>query len=135
MQQDFAEESIEQIEVENDENKEVENANEPCNSHDVNINTPNVKVETSVECTKTYSAGTIPENSVQIPNAQPQKHQHIMPPKTSSSTAETEETYVEYQVTHVQGGGDNAQQAGLQSRASVDGAYSLVVNTLKLSTV
>ena len=38
LQQDFAGESIEQIEVENDENKEVENADEPCNSHDVNIN-------------------------------------------------------------------------------------------------
>ena len=58
-----------------------------------------------------------------------------MPPKTSSSAAETEETYVEYQVTHVQGGSDNAQQAGVELRASVDGAYSLVANTLKLSTV
>ena len=135
MQQDFAEESIQQIEVENDENKEVENADQPCNSHDVNINTQNVKVGPSVECEKTYSAGTSSENSVQIPNAQPQKHQHIMPPNTSSSAAETEETYVEYWVTHVQGGGDNAQQAGVEPRASVDGAYSLVANTLKLSTV
>ena len=95
-QQYFAEESIEQIEVENDEKKEVENANEPCNSHDVNINTPNFKVGPSVEHAKTYSVGTSSENSVQIPNAQPQQHQHIMPPKTSSSAAETEETYVEY---------------------------------------
>ena len=134
-QQDFAEESIEQIEVENDENKEVENANEPFNSHDVNINTPNVKGGPSVECEKTYSVGTSSDNSVQIPNAQPQKHHHIMPPNTSSSTAETEEMYVEYQVMHVQGGGDNAQQAGVEPRASVDGAYSLVANTLKLSTM
>ena len=58
-----------------------------------------------------------------------------MPPNTSSSAAETEETYVEDQVTHVQGGSDNAQQAGVEPRASVDGAYSLVANTLKLSTV
>ena len=36
---------------------------------------------------------------------------------------------------HVQGGGDNAQQAGGEPRASVDGAFSLVANTLKLSTV
>ena len=106
-QQDFAEESIEQIEVENDENKEVENADQPCISHDVNINTQNVKAGPSVECEKTYSAGMSSENSVQIPNAQPQKHQHIMPPNTSSSAAETEETYVEYCVMHAQGGSDN----------------------------
>ena len=104
-QQDFAEESIQQIEVENDENKEVENPDQLCNSHDVNINTQNVKAGPSVECEKTYSAGMSTENSVQIPNAQPQKHQHIMPPNTSSSAAETEETYVEYWVMHVQGGG------------------------------
>ena len=101
----------------------------------MNITTPNVKAGPSVECEKTYSAGTSSENSVQIPNAQPQKHHHIMPPNTSSSAAETEETYVEYQVTHVQVGGDNAQQAGVEPRASVNGAYSLVANTLKLSTV
>ena len=134
-QQDFAEESIEQIEVENDENKEVENADEPSNSHDVNINTPSVKLGPSVECVKSDSAGTSSENSVQIPNAQPQKHQQIVPPRTSSSAAETEETYVEYQLTHVQGGSDNAQQAGVEPRASVDGVYSLVANMLKLSTV
>ena len=134
-QQDFAEESIEQIEVENDENKQVENADEPSNSYDVNINTPSVKPRPSVEWVKSDSAGTSSENSVQIPNAQPQKHQQIVPPRTSSSAAETEETYVKYCVMHVQGGGDNAQQAGVEPRASVDGAYSLVANTLKLSTV
>ena len=96
--QDFAEENIEQIEVENDENKEVENANQPCNSNDVNINTPHVTSGPSVEHAKSYSVGTSSENSVQIPNAQPQKHQHIIPTRTSSSAAETEETYVEYWV-------------------------------------
>ena len=45
-----------------------------------------------------------------------------MPPDTSSSAAETEEMYVEYRVMHVQGGGDNAQQAGVEPRASVDGS-------------
>ena len=30
---------------------------------------------------------------------------------------------------HVKGGGDNAHVAGVEPRASVDGAYSLVVNT------
>ena len=131
----FAEEHIEQIEVENDENKRVENADEPSNSHNVNINTPSVKPRPSVDRVKSDLAGTSTENSVQIPNAQPQKHQQIVPPRTSSSAAETKETYVEYRVTHVQGGGDNAQQAGVELRASVDGAYSLVANTLKLSTV
>ena len=101
----------------------------------MNINTPNVKVGPSVEHEKTYSVGTSSDNSVQIPNAQPQKHHHIMPSNTLSSAAETEETYVEYWVMHVQGGSDNAQQAGVELRASVDGAYSLVANMLKLSTV
>ena len=135
LQQDFVEESIEKIELQNDENKEVENTNEASNSHDVNINTPNVKLGPSVEHAKSDSVGTSSENSVQIPNAQPQKHQQIVPPRTSSRAAETEETYVKYRVTHVQGGSDNAQQAGVEPRASVDGAYSFIANTLKLSTV
>ena len=135
LQQDFVEESIEQIELQNNENKEVENTNEAFNSHDVNINTPNVKLGPSVEHVKSDSAGMSSENSVQIPNAQPQKHQQIVPPRTSSSAAETEETYVKYWVMHVQGVGNNAQQVGVELRASVDGAYSLVANMLTLSTV
>ena len=110
-QQDFVEESIEQIELQNDENKEFGKTDEASNSHNVNINTPNVKPGPSVEHAKSDSVGMSSEKSVQIPNAQPQKHQQIVPPRTSSSAAETEETYVEYWVMHVQGGSDNAQQA------------------------
>ena len=51
-QQDFVEESIEQIELQNDKNKEVENTDEASNSHNVNINTPNVKLGPSVGACK-----------------------------------------------------------------------------------
>ena len=57
-QQDFVEESIEQIELQNDENKEVENTDKASNAHDVNINTPNVKLGPSVERAKSDSVGT-----------------------------------------------------------------------------
>ena len=67
-------------------------------------------------------------NSVDIPNAQAQKYNQI--PNTQSSNPETEDTYVDYRVTHVQGGGDKQEP-----QTSVDGAYSLVANSLKLSTV
>ena len=67
-------------------------------------------------------------NSVDIPNAQAQKYNQI--PNTQSSNPETEDTYVEYRVTHVQGRGDKQEP-----QTSVDGAYSLVANSLKLSTV
>ena len=67
-------------------------------------------------------------NSVDIPNAQAQKYNQI--PNTQSSNPETEDTYVNYRVTHVQGRGDKQEP-----QTSVDGAYSLVANLLKLSTV
>lgn len=67
-------------------------------------------------------------NSVDIPNAQAEKYNQI--PHSQSSNPETEDTYVDYRVTHVQGGGDKPE---LQT--SVDGAYSLVANSLRLSTV
>ena len=67
-------------------------------------------------------------NSVDIPNAQAQKYNQI--PNTQSSNPETEDTYVYYRVTHVQGRGDKQEP-----QTSVDGAYSLVANLLKLSTV
>ena len=134
-QQDFEHKDIEQIEVENVENNQVENTDEASNPQDVSINPQSVKQKPLVEGVESDSAGTSTENSVQILNAQPQKHQQILHPMPSSSAAETEEIYVEYCVMHVQGGGDNPQETGAEPRASVDGAYSLVVNTLKLSTV
>ena len=95
---------------------------------------PSVQLKPSVDEVLSDSPGMKTECSVQILNAQPQKHQQIVPPRTESSAAETEETYVEYRVSHVQGG-DNPQETGAEPRPSVDGAYSLVANTLKLSTV
>ena len=101
----------------------------------MNIYQQSVQPKPSVDGVLSDSPGTSTENSGQILNAQPQKHQQIVPPRTESSAAETEETYVKYCVTHVQGGGDNPQEIGAELRPSVDGAYSFVVNTLKLSTV
>ena len=133
-QQDFEQEDIDQIEAENDENNQAENTYEASIPQDVNINPQSVQPKPSVDGVLSDSPGTSTENSVQIPNAQPQKHQQIVPSRTESSAAETEETYVEYCVSHVQGG-DNPQQTGAEPRPSVDGTYSPVVNTLKLSTV
>ena len=67
-------------------------------------------------------------NSVDIPNAQAEKYNQI--PHSQSSNPETEDTYVDYRVMHVQGGGDKQEP-----QTSIDGAYSLVANSLKLSTV
>ena len=67
-------------------------------------------------------------NSVEIPNAKAEKYNQI--PQTQSSNPETEDTYVDYRVTHVQGGGDTEQP-----QKSINRAYSLVANSLKLSTV
>ena len=74
-------------------------------------------------------------NSIKIPNAQPQKYNDMNPPQTLLSNPKTEDTYVNYHVTHVQGGGDHADQPSTIAKQSVDGAYSLVANSLKLSTV
>ena len=134
-QQDFEQEHIDQIEAENDADNQAENTYEASTPEHMNINPQSVKLKPSVETVLSDSPGTSTENSVQIPNAQPQKHQHIVPPRTESSAAETEETYVEYRVSHVQGGGDNPQVTGGEPRPSVNGAYSLVANTLKMSTV
>ena len=131
----FSQQDFEQIEVDNVKNNQVENADEASNPQDVNINPQSVKPKPLVEGVESDSAGMSTENSVQILNAQPQKHQQILHPMTSSSAAKTKETYVEYCVMHVQGGGDNPQEIGAEPRASIDGAYSLVANTLKLSTV
>ena len=73
------------------------------------------------------AAGSCSTSSgVEIPNAQPEKY--VLPPQTATSNPETEDTYVDYRVTSVQGGGDNPKK-------SSEGTYSLVANTLKLSTV
>ena len=127
-QQEVECEDLEHMAVENIEHVQVEDGEEHMVQDGGQIDLQGVE---GVEAVQSESVGTSTANSVQIPNAQPQKHQHIIPPRTESSAAETEETYVEYCVMHVQGGGDNPDQPG----ASVDGAYSLVANTLKLSTV
>ena len=127
-QQEVECEDLEDVAVENVQNIQVEDGEEHMVQDGDQIDLQGVE---GVEAVQSESAGTSTANSVQIPNAQPQKHQHVIPPRTESSAVETEETYVEYCVTHVQGGSDNPDQPG----ASVDGAYSLVANTLKLSTV
>ena len=134
-QQDLEQEHIDQIEAENDADNQAENTYEASTPEHVNINPQSVKLKPSVKMVLSDSPGMSTENSVRIPNAQPQKHQQIVPPRTESSAAETEETYVEYHVLHVQGGGDNPQETAGELRPSVNRAYSLVANMLKLSTV
>ena len=92
---------------------------------DPNQNTENQETVTQTDVNNDSSEMT---NSVNIPNAQAEKYNDI--PHTQSSNPETEDTYVDYRVTHVQGGGDTEQP-----QRSIDGAYSLVANSLKLSTV
>ena len=82
-----------------------------------------------------HSSGSVTATTsctVEVPNAQPEKYNI---PHTESSGAETEETYVDYRVTQIQGGGDNPNQPFSSPTPSVDGAYSLVAHSLKLSTV
>ena len=84
---------------------------------------------TSVTTTSTTT------NSINIPNAQPEKYNHIHADVSETTEGETEDTYVDYRITHVQGGGDNSQLPSLSAQPSVDGVYSLVTSSLKLSTV
>ena len=121
-------EDLEDVDVEKVQHVQVEDREEHIVQDGDQIDLQGVE---GVEAVQSESVGTSTANSVQIPNAQPQKHQHIIPPRTESSAPDTEETYVEYCITHVQGGGDNPDQPS----ASIDGTYSLVANTLKLSTV
>ena len=125
-QQDFEQEHIDQIEAENNADNHAENTYQASTPEHVNINPQGVEPKQSVEKVLSDSPGTSTENSVQIPNAQPQRHQQIVPPRTESSAAETEETYVEYRMSQVKGGGDNAQDMGGEPKSSVNGAYSLV---------
>ena len=121
-------EDVEDVDVENMQHVQVEDREERIVQYGDQIDLQGVQ---GADAGESESVGTTTANSVQIPNAQPQKHQNIIPPKTKSSAPDTEETYVEYCVMHVQGGGDNPHQPS----TSVDGVYSLVVNTLKLLTV
>ena len=81
---------------------------------------------TSVTTTSTTT------NSINIPNAQPEKYNHIQTNASETTEGETEDTYVDYRITHVQGGGDNSQLPSLSAQPLVAGAYSLVANSLKL---
>ena len=74
-------------------------------------------------------------NSVTITNAQLQKYPSTHPPQSETTDCEMEETYVDYQVTNMQGTGDQKQASCSTTDPSVDGAYSLVARLLKLLTV
>ena len=60
------------------------------------------------------------------------KYNHIHADVSETTEGETEDTYVDYRITHVQGGGDNFQLPSSSAQPLVDGAYSLVANSLKL---
>ena len=83
-------------------------------------------VETEAGCSTTSTG-------VDIPNAQPEKY--VLLPQTKTSNPKTEDTYADYHITSLQGGGDKPQYGQGSPKKSVDGTYSLVANTLKLSTV
>ena len=57
----------------------------------------------------------------------------LQPPQSLSSEAETEDTYVDYRATHVQGGGDNPQyqKFGLNLFQAKSGVVSFWVGDLK----
>ena len=100
-------------------------------------------------------------DTVDVPNAQPEKYgpeampdmdidndehemtttpsenvtEPILPPNTSSSNEEAEDMYVDYRIEQVQGSGDNPQHSASIPKPSTEGAYSLVANSLRLSTV
>ena len=86
---------------------------------------------TSVSVTTTSTT----TNSINIPNAQPEKYNNIHAHLSETTEGETKDTYVDYRITHIQGGGDNSQLPSSSAQPSVDGAYSLVTNSLKLLTV
>ena len=70
-------------------------------------------------------------NSVTITNVQLQKYPSTHPLQSETTDCEMEETYVDYQVTNVQGTGDQRQASCSTTDPSVDGAYSLVACSLK----
>ena len=91
--------------------------------------------EQSTSPTTSVTTTSTTTNSINIPNAQPEKYNHIHAHLSETTEGETKDTYVDYRITHVQGGGDNSQLPSLSTQPSVDGVYSLVANSLKLSTV
>ena len=95
----------------------------------------NISSEQSTSSSTSVTTTSITTNSINIPNAQPEKYNHIHGHTIETMEGETKDTYVDYRITHVQGGGDNSQLPSLSTQPSVDGAYSLVTNSLKLSTV
>ena len=95
----------------------------------------NISSEQSTSSSTSVTTTSITTNSINIPNAQPEKYNHIHDHTIETTEGETEDTYVDYRITHVQGGGDNSQLPSSSAQPSVDGAYSLVANSLKLSTV
>ena len=107
-------------------------ANDPEESISDNDNT----TQHDDSCVVRHNSETsITSNSVSITNAQLQKYPSTHPPQSETTDCETEETYVDYQVTNVQGTGDQKQTSCSTADPSVDGAYSLVACFLKLSTV
>ena len=134
-------EILNEIVDENNEQKSINNNNSSV-SQTVNLDTdsshtPPIKMssEESTSPSTSVTTTSTTTNSLNIPNAQPEKYNDIDTHLSETTEGETKDTYVDYRITHVQGGGDNSQLSSSSAQPSVDGAYSLVINSLKLSTV
>ena len=107
------------------------------NFHTDSSLTPPKKVcgEQSMSTSTSITTSSTMTNSINILNAQPEKYNDIHTHSSETMEAETEDTYVDYRITHVQGEGDNSQLPSSSAQPLVNGAYSLVTNSLKLSTM
>ena len=84
----------------------------------------NISSEQSTSPSTSITTTSTTTNSINIPNAQPEKYNHIHDHTSEITEGETEDTYVDYRITHVQGGGNNSQLPSSCAQPSVDGAYS-----------
>ena len=68
----------------------------------------NISSEQSTSPSTSVTTTSTTTNSINIPNAQPEKYNHIHDHTSETTEGETEDTYADYRITHVQGGGDNS---------------------------
>ena len=133
-------EMLNEIVDENNKRKTIDNNSSILQTSNFNTDSsfiPPQKIcgEKSTSTSTSITTSSTMTKSINIPNAQPEKYNDIHAHLSETMEAETEDTYVDYRITHVQGGGDNSQLPSSTAQPLFDGAYSLVANSLKLSTV
>ena len=107
-------EIVNKIVEENNQQKSIKNNNSSV-SQKVNLDTDsshtppkNMSSEQSTSPSTSVTTTSTTTNSINIPNAQPEEYNHIHAHLSETTEGETEDTYVDYRITHVQGGGDNS---------------------------